>query len=219
MPVDLESNLIKLRRDLLILGAKVEQRLFQITDAILTADVAAAQDVRQGDAEIDHDDLVIEEECVRLLALAAPVATDLRRILAMMRISGEFERIADLSKGISKRIIRVSSMPAVRLPDPLAEMCHSVRELFSKSLRALADSDSKLAREIRRDDDRLDQLHKSMLVWAREEIPRDPESTNAAIELLAIAQRLERTGDIAVSIAGNLIYLVEGTVVRHGSAD
>ena len=219
MPVDLESNLAKLRRDLLILGAKVEQRLFQITDAILTADVDAAQDVRQGDAEIDHDDLVIEEECVRLLALAAPVATDLRRILAMMRISGEFERIADLSKGISKRIIRVSSMPAVRLPDPLAEMCHSVRELFSKSLRALADSDSKLAREIRRDDDRLDQLHKSMLVWAREEIPRDPESTNAAIELLAIAQRLERTGDIAVSIAGNLIYLVEGTVVRHGSAD
>ena len=219
MPVDLDSNLIKLRRDLLILGAKVEQRLFQITDAILTADVAAAQDVRQGDAEIDHDDLVIEEECVRLLALAAPVATDLRRILAMMRISGEFERIADLSKGISKRIIRVSSMPAVRLPDPLAEMCHSVRELFSKSLRALADSDSKLAREIRRDDDRLDQLHKSILVWAREEIPRDPESTNAAIELLAIAQRLERTGDIAVSIAGNLIYLVEGTVVRHGNAD
>jgi phosphate transport system protein len=219
MPVDLESNLTKLRRDLLILGAKVEQRLFQITDAILTADVAAAQDVRQGDAEIDHDDLVIEEECVRLLALAAPVATDLRRILAMMRISGEFERIADLSKGISKRIIRVSSMPAVRLPDPLAEMCHSVRELFSKSLRALADSDSKLAREIRRDDDRLDQLHKSMLVWAREEIPRDPESTNAAIELLAIAQRLERTGDIAVSIAGNLIYRVEGTLVRHGSAD
>ena len=219
MPVDLESNLTKLRRDLLILGAKVEQRLFQITDAILTADVAAAQDVRQGDAEIDHDDLVIEEECVRLLALAAPVATDLRRILAMMRISGEFERIADLSKGISKRIIRVSSMPAVRLPDPLAELCHSVRELFSKSLRALADSDSKLAREIRRDDDRLDQLHKSMLVWAREEIPRDPESTNAAIELLAIAQRLERTGDIAVSIAGNLIYLVEGTVVRHGNAD
>ena len=219
MPVDLESNLTKLRRDLLILGAKVEQRLFQITDAILTADVAAAQDVRQGDAEIDHDDLVIEEECVRLLALAAPVATDLRRILAMMRISGEFERIADLSKGISKRIIRVGSMPAVRLSDPLAEMCHSVRELFSKSLRALADSDSKLAREIRRDDDRLDQLHKSMLVWAREEIPRDPESTNAAIELLAIAQRLERTGDIAVSIAGNLIYLVEGTVVRHGNAD
>ena len=219
MPVDLESNLTKLRRDLLILGAKVEQRLFQITDAILTADVAAAQDVRQGDAEIDHDDLLIEEECVRLLALAAPVATDLRRILTMMRISGEFERIADLSKGISKRIIRVSSMPAVRLPNPLAEMCHSVRELFSKSLRALADSDSKLAREIRRDDDRLDQLHKSMLVWAREEIPRDPESTNAAIELLAIAQRLERTGDIAVSIAGNLIYLVEGTVVRHGSAD
>jgi phosphate transport system protein len=219
MPVDLESNLTKLRRDLLFLGAKVEQRLFQITDAILTADVATAQNVRHGDAEIDHDDLLIEEECVRLLALAAPVATDLRRILTMMRISGEFERIADLSKGISKRIIRVSSMPAVRLPNPLAEMCHSVRELFSKSLRALADSDSKLAREIRRDDDRLDQLHKSMLVWAREEIPRDPESTNAAIELLAIAQRLERTGDIAVSIAGNLIYLVEGTVVRHGSED
>ena len=219
MPVDLETNLMNLRRDLLALGAKVEEKLFQITDAILNADVAAARDVRNGDGEIDPEDLAIEEECVRLLALATPVATDLRRVLAMMRISGEFERIADLSKGISKRIIRVSSMPAVRLPDPLEEMCHSVRQLFSKSLRALADSDANLAREIRRDDDRLDELHKSMLVWAREEIPRDPESTNAAIELLAIAQRLERTGDIAVSVAGNLIYLVEGRVVRHGAAD
>ena len=73
MPVDLETNLMNLRRDLLALGAKVEEKLFQITDAILNADVAAARDVRNGDGEIDHDDLAIEEECVRLLALATPV--------------------------------------------------------------------------------------------------------------------------------------------------
>ena len=132
-----------------------------------------------------------------------------------MRISGEFERVADLSKGISKRVIRVSKMPAIRLPEPLVEMCTEVRELFSKTLKALADMDVELARQIRTDDDVVDRLHKAIIVWAREEIPRDPDSTNAAIELLAVAQRLERTGDIAVSIAGNLIYLVEGNVVRH----
>lgn len=215
MPVDLESNLTRLRRELLALGAKVDQRVYGITASILDADVEAARTIKKGDEEIDQDDLSIEEQCIRLLALAAPVATDLRELLAIMRISGEFERIADLCKGMSKRVIRVSSMPAVRLPDPLAEMCMTVRDVFAKALRAVADADVELARQVNKDDDELDRLHKAMLIWAREEIPRDPESTNAAIELLAIAQRLERTGDIAVSIAGNLIYLVEGRVVRH----
>ncbi|MAH66506.1 MAG: phosphate transport system regulatory protein PhoU [Phycisphaerae bacterium] len=217
MPVDLESNLTRLRRELLALGAKVDQRVYGITASILDADVEAARTIKKGDEEIDQDDLSIEEQCIRLLALAAPVATDLRELLAIMRISGEFERIADLCKGMSKRVIRVSSMPAVRLPDPLAEMCMTVRDVFAKALRAVADADVELARQVNKDDDELDRLHKAMLIWAREEIPRDPESTNAAIELLAIAQRLERTGDIAVSIAGNLIYLVEGRVVRHGN--
>ena len=216
MPIDLESNLTNLRKNLLNLGAKVEQRLYMVTDAIRNADAKAAKVVKSGDEEIDVDDLAIEEECVRLLALAGPVASDLRTVLTIMRISGEFERVADLSKGISKRVIRVSKMPAIRLPEPLVEMCTEVRELFSKTLKALADMDVELARQIRTDDDVVDRLHKAIIVWAREEIPRDPESTNAAIELLAVAQRLERTGDIAVSIAGNLIYLVEGNVVRHG---
>ncbi len=216
MPIDLESNLTNLRKNLLNLGAKVEQRLYMVTDAIRNADAKAAKVVKGGDEEIDIDDLAIEEECVRLLALAGPVASDLRNVLTIMRISGEFERVADLSKGISKRVIRVSKMPAIRLPDPLIEMCSEVRELFSKTLKALADMNVELAREIRTDDDVIDRLHKAMIIWAREEIPRDPDSTNAAIELLAVAQRLERTGDIAVSIAGNLIYLVEGNVVRHG---
>ena len=215
MPIDLESNLTNLRKNLLNLGAKVEQRLYMVTDAIRNADAKAAKVVKSGDEEIDVDDLAIEEECVRLLALAGPVASDLRTVLTIMRISGEFERVADLSKGISKRVIRVSKMPAIRLPEPLVEMCTEVRELFSKTLKALADMDVELARQIRTDDDVVDRLHKAIIVWAREEIPRDPESTNAAIELLAVAQRLERTGDIAVSIAGNLIYLVEGNVVRH----
>ena len=195
----------------------MDQRVYGITASILDADVEAARTIKKGDEEIDQDDLSIEEQCIRLLALAAPVATDLRELLAIMRISGEFERIADLCKGMSKRVIRVSSMPAVRLPDPLAEMCMTVRDVFAKALRAVADADVELARQVNKDDDELDRLHKAMLIWAREEIPRDPESTNAAIELLAIAQRLERTGDIAVSIAGNLIYLVEGRVVRHGN--
>ena len=215
MPIDLESNLTNLRKNLLNLGAKVEQRLYMVTDAIRNADAKAAKVVKSGDEEIDVDDLAIEEECVRLLALAGPVASDLRTVLTIMRISGEFERVADLSKGISKRVIRVSKMPAIRLPEPLVEMCTEVRELFSKTLKALADMDVELARQIRTDDDVVDRLHKAIIVWAREEIPRDPDSTNAAIELLAVAQRLERTGDIAVSIAGNLIYLVEGNVVRH----
>ena len=76
MPVDLESDLTRLRRELLALGAKVDQRVYAITAAILDADVDAARAIKKGDEEIDRDDLAIEEECAHLLALAAPVATD-----------------------------------------------------------------------------------------------------------------------------------------------
>ena len=88
MPIDLNANLQSLRSDLLVLGAKVEKRLQDVTDAIVNHQPELAMDVKKGDAEIDADDMRIEEECVRILALGAPVASDLRRVITVMKISG-----------------------------------------------------------------------------------------------------------------------------------
>jgi phosphate transport system protein len=216
MPIDLNANLQSLRSDLLVLGAKVEKRLQDVTDAIVNHQPELAMDVKKGDAEIDADDMRIEEECVRILALGAPVASDLRRVITVMKISGELERIGDLAKGISKRVLRLADMPSVPLPPAIVQMCYATRDILRDALAALVENDPEKARQVRAEDDRIDALNKAILRWAREEVPQDPGLVTAAIEVLAMAQRFERIGDLTTSMAEQVIYLVEGRSVRHG---
>ncbi len=216
MPIDLESNLQSLRSELLLLGAKVEKRLQDVTDAIVNHQPELAMSVKKGDAEIDADDLRIEEECVRILALGAPVAGDLRRVITVMKISGELERIGDLAKGISKRVLRLADMPSVAVPSAVVDMCYASRKILRDALAALVENDPEKARAVRAEDDRIDALNKAILRWAREEVPQDTNLVAAAIEVLAMAQRFERIGDLTTSMAEQVIYLVEGRSVRHG---
>jgi phosphate transport system protein len=216
MPIDLNANLQSLRSDLLVLGAKVEKRLQDVTDAIVNHQPELAMDVKKGDAEIDADDMRIEEECVRILALGAPVASDLRRVITVMKISGELERIGDLAKGISKRVLRLADMPSVPLPPAIVQMCYATRDILRDALAALVENDPEKARQVRAEDDRIDALNKAILRWAREEVPQDPGLVTVAIEVLAMAQRFERIGDLTTSMAEQVIYLVEGRSVRHG---
>ena len=181
MPIDLNANLQSLRSDLLVLGAKVEKRLQDVTDAIVNNQPELAMDVKKGDAEIDADDMRIEEECVRILALGAPVASDLRRVITVMKISGELERIGDLAKGISKRVLRLADMPSVPLPPAIVQMCYATRDILRDALAALVESDPEKARQVRAEDDRIDALNKAILRWAREEVPQDPGLVTAAI--------------------------------------
>lgn len=215
MPVELESNLKTLRSKLLVLGGKVEKQLLGVTDAVVNGDADLARTVKKGDGEIDADDLLIEEECIRLLALGAPVASDLRRVLTIMKISGELERIGDLAKGISKRVIRLADLPGVRVPGAIVDMCFATRDIFHDALSTLAESDAEKARAVRVNDNLVDDLNKAVLRWAREDVPLDPQLVRPAIEVLAISQRLERIGDLSSAMAEQVIYLVEGRSVRH----
>ncbi len=215
MPIDLESNLKTLRSKLLVLGGKVERQLAIVTDAVVNGDANLARTVKKGDADIDNDDLLIEEACIRLLALGAPVASDLRRVLTIMRISGELERIGDLAKGISKRVIRLCDMPVVTVPNAIVDMCYATRDIYRDALATLAESDAEKARAVRINDDEVDDLNKAVLRWAREDVPLDPQLVRPAIEVLAISQRLERIGDLSSAMAEQVIYLVEGRSVRH----
>ena len=215
MPIDLETNLKTLRSELLVLGGKVEKQLQSVTDAAVNGDPYLAKKVKKSDGEIDADDVRIEEECIRLLALGSPVASDLRRVLTIMKISGELERIGDLAKGISKRVIRLSDLPAVRIPPAIVDMCFVTRDIFRDALSSLADSDTAKAREVRVSDDQIDALNKAVLRWAREDVPLDPQLVRTAIEVLAISQRLERIGDLSSAMAEQVIFLVEGRSVRH----
>lgn len=216
MAVDLQNELLSLRRDLLALGALVEHQVTRTVDAMFTSDVEIAREVKRADADVDALDLKIEEDCMRLLALGSPMASDLRQILSTLRISGGLERIADLAKGISKRTIKLANLDAITLPSAMVDMAQATKLMVSDALAALTNEDVEMCRGVRQSDNLVDALNKEILVWSRSEIPRNIEITTAAIHILTIAQRLERLADITTSIAEDVIYLVEGRIVRHG---
>jgi phosphate uptake regulator len=130
MSVNLQSRVIDLRRNLLALGAVVEQRVMNVIDVIRDGDVELARIARSGDAEIDQMQLDLEAECMRLLALGSPVAGDLRLILTAMRVSNELERIADMAKGISKRVIRLVDSGNYRYPSSLVQMAEAALNML-----------------------------------------------------------------------------------------
>jgi phosphate transport system protein len=216
MAIDLKTEIVNLRRGLLAMGAATEQRLDFAVRALLEQDVAAAAAVKAGDNEIDAMEVDLETQCMKVLALGAPVAHDLRFVLSVVRISADFERIADLSRGIAKKVIRWSdSSRPVEVPGALADMAEASKTMLADVLAALSDEDPELCREVRRADRRVDDLNKEVVAGARQLIQDDVSRTAEGIDLMQIAQRLERIADITTNIAEDVIFLVEGRVVRH----
>jgi phosphate transport system protein len=217
MAVNLQSRVIDLRRNLLALGALVEQRVASVIEVIRDGDVELAGRIRSSDTEIDEMQIELETECTRLLALGSPVASDLRLILTTMRVSNELERIADMCKGISKRVIRLVESGNYRYPAALVRMAEGALAMLRDVLVAFSNSDTKLCLEIRRADTYIDNLNREVVAWAREWIESEVEKSAAAIELISIGQRVERLADIVTAIAEDTFFLVEGRLVRHGA--
>ncbi len=198
------------------MGSLVEQRVTRAIESLLHGRTDMAREVRTGDREIDAMDVDIEAECLRVLALTQPVATDLRLVLAVLRINGELERIGDEAKSIAKRVLDLADTPnAVELPPTLHRMAQAARTMFSDALTALAESDVELCRRVRAADEHVDDCQKEIFAWVQEEIPRNVEATRAVIDILSVTRRLERIADLATNIAEDVIFLIEGAQVRH----
>ncbi|MCK4873355.1 MAG: phosphate signaling complex protein PhoU [Phycisphaerales bacterium] len=215
MPIDYSSELTDLRRAIMTMGAGVEQRINMAVTAVIDGDIDAAQTVRRGDDEIDRMEIDIEQTCLRVLALSQPMVSDLRMVLAIMRISGILERVGDLARSVAKRAIDLHNLQALDVPAPLVSMAGATRSMFADAMQALADREAGLARRVRAADQRVDDLQREVFAWAQLEIPRHVEWTAAAIDVLSVARKLERIADLSTTIAEEIIFLVEGSVVRH----
>jgi phosphate transport system protein len=215
MPTDLPSRLTDLRRSIMTMGAAVEQRVNQAVAALVDADIEAASTVRRGDDEIDRMEMDIEQDCLLILALCQPVASDLRMVLAVLRISGVLEHVADKACNIARRAIALHDHHNLELPQSLISMAKASAAMFSDAMEALADHRVDLARRIRASDERVDDLQREVFAWVQSEIPRHVECTAAAIEVLSVARKLERIGDLSTIVAEEVIFHVEGTILRH----
>jgi phosphate transport system protein len=208
-------ELTKLNKKLLKLSTMVEERVRTAAQVIESKDQAVIQSIIVSDYEVDDMEVDIEEDCLKILALHQPVASDLRFLVAVIKINNEMERIADIAVNIAKRVDNISKFnhPAAISYD-FSKMSEKVVSMLKNSIDALINKDVKLARSIFHDDDVVDKCRNRCYVDIKERIKKDPEHPGYHINTYLLARHLERIADRAVNIAEEVIYFVEGTITR-----
>src|SRR6266849_2779925 len=218
MSKHLQRDLEYLQRDLLALAASVEEAIHTATRALQERNAAIAQDVIDGDSQIDQEENHIEEECLKLLALHQPVAVDLRRIAAALKINNELERMADLAEDIAERAAHLALLPAIPVPDGLQGMTDLTTTMVRQSLDAFVNLDARQARRVCRLDDTVDRYNNEIIQELIALMRESPAMVEPGLSLFSATRHLERIADHATNIAEDVVYLVEGTIIRHQPA-
>jgi phosphate transport system protein len=215
MSSHLQRAIDKLMAEVIGLSALVEDSVKLAVQSIEERDIDLAKKVVEEDRIIDAKEIDIEEECLKIFALHQPVAIDLRYLVAVLKINNDLERIGDLSQNIAKHSIKILSDPIVVKPVKYQEICNKVQRMVKMSLDALVNLDLSKAKEILKADNEVDQLNHELYNKVLKEIEKTPQHAHLLIQYSHIARHLERIADHATNIAEDIIYLIEGEIVRH----
>jgi phosphate transport system protein len=216
----LQKELDHLKRMLLSLSAVVEESVSRSVRAVERRDHQLAESIINSDRAVDLTEVDIEEECLKVMALHQPVASDLRFIAAALKINGDLERIGDLSVNIAERAVFLSSRDALAQPPiNLGLMADKVQAMLHQSLDALVNMDAQLARHIGALDDEIDDLNRDNFTKIQDEIPRDLPHIESLMQYLSVSRYLERIADHASNIAEDVVYLIEGSIIRHKASE
>jgi len=209
-----QHELEKLNKKLLDLSAMAEDRVRRAAEVIQSQDPLAIQSIILSDYEIDELEVEIEEDCLKILALHQPVAGDLRFIVTVIKINNEIERIADTAANIAMRVETISKCQPLNIQFDFSKMAENVVAMLKKSLDSLVHRDSTAAREVFLIDDEIDEMRNQAYEQITQLIPDQPGQANCLINTYLLARHLERIADRATNIAEEVVYLVEGTIVR-----
>jgi len=211
----IDEDIMQIRRLILRMGAMVEDRLESALTALLTRDVELASIVAESDDVIDKLEVDIDLFCTNLIALKQPAAKDLRFVFTAVKITTDLERAGDLIVSISERIKGLCQESPLKPYVDLPRMVEWVKTMIHKSLDAFFEGDVKLAKNVIQDDQIIDdlniQLFRELLTFMME----NPKNIKKSLFLSFISKSLERIGDHATNIAEMVIFMVEGTDVRH----
>ncbi|MBM4325629.1 MAG: phosphate signaling complex protein PhoU [Deltaproteobacteria bacterium] len=218
MRMRLQRDIDGLTSGIISLGALVEERLRMAVKAIECRDMGLADQVIEGDIEIDRQEVDIEEEGLKILALHQPVADQLRYIIAIVKMNNDLERIGDLAVNVAERAKLLGEASAVQMPFDFFTMCEKVQEMLQKSLDSLVNMNADLAYDICAEDDDVDMMKSMMQEQFLDKARRDPENLEPLVHLLIVSRHLERIADHATNIAEDVIYMVTGRIHRHKGA-
>jgi phosphate transport system protein len=215
MPKHLQREIENLKKLLLSLGARVETSVRDAINSLVDRDGDLAQRVIEEDLTIDHMEVEVEEECLKILALHQPVAIDLRFIVTVLKINNDLERIGDLAVNIAERAVYLAGQPKVSISIDLVDMAHNAQSMLEESLDALINHDPELAHKVCASDDIVDGMNRQMYLKVQQAILERSDQISALIHLLSASRHLERIADHTTNIAEDVIYMIEGQIVRH----
>lgn len=215
----IEHQIAQLKDSILRFGTIVEEAISRSNTALFKQDVDLAQKVIANDGEIDRLEVELEEECLKILALYQPVAADLRFVVAVLKINNDLERIGDLASNIAKTVSQLTTSGPFNLPEEISIMAKQAEEMVKNSLDAVVQADPDLARQVRDDDDVVDAGRQAVRTLVMQQIKKNPEKVESLLQINSVSKHLERIADMATNIAEDVIYMVEGEIVRHRHRD
>jgi phosphate transport system protein len=219
MSIHLQKDLEHLDKELLILSSMVEDATNRAMLALVDRRLDLARQVMREDDRINHREVLIEEECLKMLALHQPVAADLRFIVAVLKVNNDLERMGDLAVNIAERAAYLTTQEPLQVSLDFPKMAEGVRDMVRKSLDALSNMNPRLARHVLSMDDEIDEANRKMFDILQELMHRDPSTIERAVHLLSASRYLERIADLATNIAQDVVYMSEGRLIRHLTED
>lgn len=215
MAKHMQHDVEKLQRSILAMAGIVEEAVCAATRALQDRDADRAQQVIDGDEEIDQMENSVQEECLRVLALYAPVAMDLRQITTMLLITTDLERMGDLAAGIAERALELARPPVVGPPPRFAQMAEKAIRMVRLALDAYVHADPNAARDVINMDDEVDEDNDAIIEGVLKQMKQSPEGIDAGMSMFSAVRFVERIADHATNIAEDVVYMVEGQMVRH----
>ena len=215
MRVHLQRDVEKLKRRMLALSAEVESDVRTAVRAIEERDEKLARQVVDREDQINAMEVDVEDDCLKILALHQPVAADLRYIIAVLKINQDLERIGDLAVHIAERGLFLCEQPSIAIPFRLGEMADKAQAMLKKILDAFVNLNDKAAHEVCAADSEIDLINRDIFQQVKKAVLQNPVLFEPLLQILHIARHLERIADHATNIAEDLIYLIEGRIVRN----
>jgi phosphate transport system protein len=210
-----DRELEHLKARLLHMGAAVEDLVARSIQALMDRDPKLAQESIRIEGEIDQQEIQIEEECLKLLALYQPVAGDLRFVTAVLKINNDLERMGDLGRHIAERALVLAEHREVRLPVDLRNMAAATQRMVRTALDAVVNQDAEVAMRVIHADTEIDEYHQDMFPLIAAQMRTHPDTIEVLLHVLSASRHLERISDYATNIAEDVVYLARGEIIRH----
>lgn len=211
-----DEELKDLHKDLLKMAVMAEEAIYKSIEALKNRDKAQAKEVITSDDKIDEIELTIDEKCIDLIARHQPMAGDLRFLATSMKINADLERIADLAVDIAQRVLELVDKPMLKPLIDIPKLSAIAQNMIKDAIDSFVRKDVELAKKVVLSDTEADKLRNAVQEeLVNDYMSKDAKTADRAVPLLLIARHLERICDHITNIAEDVIYMVEGKVVKH----